>query len=118
MNNKELGCDVTTPASAISIKLLGLGTHCEGLSLSRDETDALAKLYKFDLNESNEMMKAGATRNLLRYAKKDGLRMIAVFAKHLESGRDPVKELICLMSDAGWDISDSEWAFDEETNNV
>ena len=113
MNDKELGCDVTTPVSAASIKLLGSGAYCEGLTLSKDETNALAKLYKFDLNESNEIMRAGAVRNLLRYAKKDGLRMIAVFAKYLESGRDPVEELICLMSDAGWDVSDLEWAFDE-----
>lgn len=114
MIDNELGHKVTTPSSAISIRLLGLGLYYEGLGISVDETNALASLYKFNLNESNALMKAGTTRNLLRYAREDGLRMIAVFARYLQPGQDPVKELIQLMDEAGFDISDQEWAFDED----
>jgi hypothetical protein len=55
---------------------------------------------------------AGADRNLTRHMEADGLRLVAWLAKFVLPGEDPLKTLIQLATDAGWDVepSDEEWA--------
>lgn len=50
------------------------------------------------------LMEAGSTRNLLRAAKADGLRLIAFIARFCEPGEDPVKFLARVLLDQGYDI--------------
>lgn len=61
-------------------------------------------------------MQAGADRNAIRHAECDGLRMLAWIAKRLSPGEDPVKALVRLAVDAGWDVdpSDVEWSESED----
>jgi hypothetical protein len=55
---------------------------------------------------------AGADRNMVRHAEGDGLRLVAWLAKYVPEGEDPLKSLIQLAVDAGWDVdpADVEWA--------
>lgn len=59
-------------------------------------------------------MQAGATRNMLRHADCDGLRMVAWLAKHVEPGSDPLKTLVQLASEAGWDVDPVDYAWANE----
>ena len=59
---------------------------------------------------------AGAGRNLFRHAEADGLRMVAAMARFLQPGDDPVRVLVALMADAGWDVrEDPEWYNGDES---
>jgi len=60
-------------------------------------------------------MQAGADRNTMRQAASDGLRLLGWIAKYVETGTDPMKTLICMAADAGFDVSpeDYEWASGE-----
>ncbi len=66
--------------------------------------------------DPRDFMQAGADRNVTRYAERDGLRVIAWLAKYVEPGQDPLKMLVQLVSEAGFDVdpADVGWA-DEET---
>lgn len=53
---------------------------------------------------------AGGSRNLFRHAEADGLRMVATIARFLQPGEDPVRLLVSLMADAGFDVlEDPDW---------
>lgn len=113
-NDPEIGRHVTRPFSAVSIKLLGLGCHLEGVALTRDETSNLQKLYGIK-PEDNMLMEAGATRNMLRRTQHDGVCVMAVLAKHLEPDEDPVKLVLRLLNEAGYDCSDDlDWAYEDD----
>ena len=60
------------------------------------------------------LLQAGADRNTWRHAEVDGLRLLAWIAKYTEP--DPLKALVHLACDAGWDVdlSDVSWANEEE----
>jgi hypothetical protein len=60
-------------------------------------------------------LQAGADRNAMRHASSDGLRLLAWIAKFVPPGGDPVKTLVQIASEAGFDVdpSDLTWAFDE-----
>jgi hypothetical protein len=66
--------------------------------------------------DSSPLMQAGADRNAFRHAEADGLRMVAWIAKYVEPGQDPVKVLVRMAIDAGWDVdpADVDWAETEE----
>jgi hypothetical protein len=55
---------------------------------------------------------AGSDRNLARDMEADGLRMVAWIARYLVPGEDPVRALVTLAVDAGWDVDpeDVQWA--------
>jgi hypothetical protein len=59
---------------------------------------------------------AGADRNAIRHAQVDGLRLLAWFARFVPAGEDPIKTLIQLALDAGWDVdpADVTWIEKEE----
>lgn len=135
------GRTTTTPMSATMIQLLGAGSYCDGVRLSTSETESLCKAYSIVLpparrkptgedygdgpeytNDDQAKMgmdrfyEAGALRNMFRAAKHDGLRSMAVLAKHLNPEEDPVKFLIRLLNDAGYDHPDDfDWACEDES---
>lgn len=124
----------TTPAASNLIELMGGGELRESVALSNDEMRQLRKLYAFaerpkldknledmdykDHNDKkvNRFMQAGDNVSLLRFAETDGLRLLAWLAKYVEPGADPLKTLIQLAIDAGFDVSpdDISWANSEE----
>lgn len=55
---------------------------------------------------------AGADLNAMRHAEADGLRMLAWIARYVEPCEDPVKVLVRLAIEAGWDVDpeDVEWS--------
>lgn len=59
----------------------------------------------------------GDARNMFRHAQHDGLRVMAFLSRFLEPGEDPVKMLIQMAVDAGFDVdpSDIEWGCNDET---
>ncbi len=153
---------VTTPLASTMIALLGPGLRSDGVTLSRDETRSLNKLYGYtpekpaerppkperkpdpkgasiwDRNKADDahkrdvqaweewtdpreyIMQAGANRNMIRHAEHDGFRLVAWLAKYTPAEEDPLKTLIQLAMDAGWDIDpeDVEWALDEKAAEI
>lgn len=65
--------------------------------------------------DPREFYQAGADRGLMRHAEADGLRMVAWFARFIPPGEDPLKYLVQLTVERGWDITpeDVAWAADE-----
>jgi len=54
---------------------------------------------------------AGNLRNRLRIVREDGLRVMALLSKYLEPGEDPVKLVLLLLDEAGYDTGgEFEWA--------
>jgi hypothetical protein len=69
--------------------------------------------------DPNKLLKAGAERNALRFAETDGLRLLAWIARHCPAGEDPLKVLVQLAVDAGWDVGDdAEWAEQEDDSDT
>lgn len=64
-------------------------------------------------------MQAGADRNAIRHAACDGLRMLAWIANLVPAGADPLKTLVQLAVDAGYDVdpADVEWAGEDEAED-
>jgi hypothetical protein len=138
---------ISAPSRRVSIALLGAALRHGGVTISRDEHRALAKLYGFVPEQPRErppkpappppkadwkaeqdhkraveawekwedprpFHQAGADRNLMRHAEADGLRIVAWLAKFVEPGEDPLRALVRVFVDAGYDIdpADVEWA--------
>lgn len=107
---------VTTPHAAGLAQLLGGQTY-GSVAFTHDELEAVKRLYKFkpekkEREDLQRLMQAGADRNALRHAESDGLRLLAWLAKYVPAGEDPLKHLVQLASDAGWDVNpeDVAWA--------
>jgi hypothetical protein len=67
--------------------------------------------------DPRKFMQVGADRNAMRFARQDGLRIMAWLAKHMMPGADPLKTLVQMASDAGWgdvDPDDLTWAENEQ----
>jgi hypothetical protein len=57
------------------------------------------------------LLQAGASRNLVREAAHDGFRLVAWIAKYVEPGQDPLKTLIQMACDAGFDVDPADVDF-------
>lgn len=103
----------STPSANSLIQLLG-GKSFGGVTYTTDEINAIRRLYGYT-REPNEFVQTGSDISMLRHAQIDGARMLAVFARFVEPGDDPVKEMLRVLCDAGFDISDdANWIYDEE----
>lgn len=62
------------------------------------------------------LWQAGADRNTVRHADADGLRLIAWLARFCNPGEDPLKVLVQMAIDAGFDVdpADVDWVEDED----
>lgn len=66
--------------------------------------------------ELRTFYKAGGHLQVLRNAGHDGLRLVAFLSRYLEPDEDPVKMVVRLATEAGYDV-DSDvvaWAFEDE----
>lgn len=104
----------TTPRAQAMSKLLGATTFGPN-AMTRDEFDSIRRLYGFK-PDNNVLLQAGADRNVVRHAECDGLRMLAWIARYVEPNGDPMKTLIQMAVDAGFDVADAdaEWAEADE----
>jgi len=60
-------------------------------------------------------LRAGATKNMFRFWRRDGLRVMAFLARYLERGEDPVRLVAQLCIEAGYDVpNDYYWIFGED----
>ena len=64
--------------------------------------------------DPSEFYQAGADRNMIRHAEHDGLRLIAWLAKYVPEGEDPLKTLIQLAVDAGYDVDPQDVSYAAE----
>lgn len=48
----------------------------------------------------------GSLRNIYRHVQRDGLRLMAAISKFLDPGEDPVRLVLGLLRDAGYDVVD------------
>lgn len=60
---------------------------------------------------AHPLTQAGADRNCVREAKTDGLRLMAWLAKFVPAGTDPLKTLIQIVSQVGWDVESEDLAW-------
>lgn len=73
--------------------------------------DRLVPPKRTEPSEVASFQLGGDTRDLLRYAEADGMRMVALIAAYLEPGEDPVRRLAKMLMDQGYDVPvDPEWA--------
>ena len=105
------------PNASAMISLLG-GFFSGGVALSNDQKRNLMKVYGLRDEEEQpmkELFQAALNRDIVRCAERDGLRVMAVIARFLEKGQDPVKFVVQLLLEAGCDIGDlGEWACNED----
>lgn len=86
-----------------------LAAHKEAMA-KRSKWDPLLPTPTANPDGVARLAREGALRNLFRHAEADGLRMVAVAARYLEPGEDPVKFLLSLMERAGMDVrEDPDW---------
>ncbi len=66
--------------------------------------------------DPKDFHQAGADRNALRHAEADGLRLLAWIAKYVPKGEDPLKTLVQMAMNSGFDVdpSDCTWAEEED----
>ncbi len=87
----------------------------------KDEADYKQALKAHDRWEDpREYLQAGADRNAFRHAQVDGLRMLAWIARYIEPGQDPLKTLIQMASDSGFDVDPNDycWAVGEDGSSA
>lgn len=86
----------------------------------REHEELVKRIDKWE--DPRAFLQAGADRNALRHAQADGMRLLAWLAKYISQGEDPLRVLIQLASDSGWDVdpADVEWAseIEDERPNV
>ncbi len=106
------------PGAACMIDLLG-GSNFFGVGFSNDQTRALARIYEFDLgNHDNAMMEAGIHRNLMRVVQRDGLRLMGIMSRLAVNGEDPVKLLVSMAIDHGFDMAGLvDWCEEEDDDD-
>lgn len=106
----------STPQSAQEVGLLG-GARLGSVSVTSDELRAMFRLYEY-ADEQHESVEqrifstAGDTLHCLRHAEADGLRMIALIARFIEPGHDPVCAVARLLQHAGYDLT-TGWEQDD-----
>jgi hypothetical protein len=95
----------TTKYAADMIALLGSPLRHGGVCLTTDELRHLLQFYGYT-PEDNPLFSAGAHRGVARDADRDGFRIMAVIARYLDLGADPVQFVVSLMVEAGYDVAD------------
>ena len=106
MNDKHkiLGTPFSTAMSATMAQLLGYSCH-NGVGFVDGELKALERLYGFDLDAcSPELQRVGSQRNMMRLAERDGLRIMAMLARHVEDNEDPVRLVAEGLAALGLDV--------------
>jgi hypothetical protein len=82
----------------------------------RDHQNALQRHNNWD--SPHHLMQAGADINAFRHASADGLRVVAWLARFLETNEDPLKLVVQLASEAGYDVDPEDFAWAFGTENI
>jgi hypothetical protein len=67
--------------------------------------------------KATEFAHVGSVRNMIRLAKQDGLRLVAILSKFCEPGEDPARLLCNALADAGFDapyMGDEDEDYDDD----
>ncbi len=99
----ELGVSFSTKDALCMAMLLGYERY-KGNGFTKSEMGDLARLYDFDLSEVNALTAAGNTRNMYRFAERDGLRVMAFLSRYCEHGEDPVRVVAEGLASLGYDV--------------
>lgn len=77
--------------------------------------EAPPKETPFDEKAVLRFLDAGVVRDVFRETERDGIRIMAFLAKFVEPGQDPVKLIVQMASDCGYDVdpADFEWSQEE-----
>lgn len=119
------GVTLTPDQHQAVLKLYGYDPHYTELTIADNRSAHMAEVARvreenaklpswqqkslpaaFNEKEQREFLEAGSTRDMLRAASDDGLRVVALLAKYMERGEDPVNAVARLMVAAGWDVPD------------
>ena len=119
------GVTLTPDQHKAVLKLYGYDPHQTELAIadnrsaymaevaSRKVENAKLPLWKqkppfeaFDEKGQRAFLEAGSSRDMLRAASDDGLRVVALLARYMEPGEDPVDTVARLMVAVGWDVPD------------
>ena len=108
----------STPSTAQTIHVCGGALRQGSVAISCDEYRSLQRTYGFVADHS-PFFQAGADVSMLRYAEVDGIRIVAWLARVMRGtapGADPLKAVVQLAIDAGWDVdpADVSWAKNDE----
>ena len=108
------------PCSANVIDALG-GVRSGNVSISHDQRKQLMRVYNLRKVANNEpgatMVKAALDRDMFRLAQRDGVRIMAVIAEHIENGEDPVKFIVQMMIESGLDMGGLyEWIHEKKAS--
>ena len=108
------GSCASTPLAAEMIDLLGSGFNAGGVAMSPRETLAVGRLYnRLDLSKEkgDVLIQAGHDMGVIRDAERDGKRIVAWLAKHVEPGEDPLKLVIRMAIEFGLEVEapDVDW---------
>ena len=89
-------------------------TLLEALPYKREELER-KRPKPFDAEGLTTFLESGDNVNLFRHAERDGLRIMGAISRFLEPGEDPVKLVLRLAVEAGYDVDvDPEWLEDFE----
>lgn len=98
-----------TPESHTMIQLGFFGTRLGSVVLTKQEYQNILEFYLLDTHEDNKLQRAGSQNQAIEQARNDGLRIMACISKFLERGEDPVKLVMYMASQAGFDMPLQEW---------
>lgn len=115
------GAQATTPLAAEMMALRGQGLTSGPNALTHDESEHVRRLYGYvpePEGRGRELLQAGADRNVLRHAQADGLRLVAWLARYVEPGKDPLRTLVELACQAGWDVDPIDVGWAQGTDDV
>ena len=102
----------STPLAEQQAAMIG-GVNSGSVTLSRKEIKNLCRVYDTQHDE-NELIAARNVTSGLRLAQRDGMRMVAWLSEYLEAGEDPVKMLVRLVMETGYDVDPEDAAWAEE----
>lgn len=116
MKRPSNGGSITTPAAKTVQKLLGKYTHAS-VAVSPGELRSMRKLYEIANVPKDdpvfELANEAAILDTFRNAECDGVRIIAWLARNCPPGEDPLKTVIQLAGEAGWDVSAEDLEYSE-----
>lgn len=100
----------------LNAKLAKANSEYDRRSIRRDIEDHVRRRpTPKDAEAIRALFQAGAGRNRFRYVRRDGLRVMAALSRYLEPGEDPVRLVLRLLIEAGYDVpDDADWVYGED----
>lgn len=110
----KFGGVASTPQSAQMISTFG-GFRHNDVSVSRDELFHLRRIAGMTPDSPNALVEGRDDLTSCRLASRDGMRIMAMLARHLAPGEDPVKLVAKMAIEYGLDLAvDPDWVNSED----